>query len=139
MAAVPRRTGEALGEARQVEVTVERTFRKPGPCQPALQRLACGAPVRLARRARTRSRRLPHHHQALPGVALEDGVGCGDEPCHHAARAGRNFPLQEDESGLVIQARRFVKHWTKYGRMSDQLAPIALPTISHLAAASTIP
>lgn len=107
---VPRRTGEALGKTRQVEVAVKCALREAGPRQPGLERLTRGSPVWLSRRVRTRSWRLPYHHQSLSGVALEDRVSCRDETRRHTASAGRDFLLQEDEGDLVIQERRFVRH-----------------------------
>lgn len=98
---MPCRTGKAFCEARQIKVTVQSVLREPGPGQPALQRLTRGAPVWLTRRARTRSRRLSYHHQALPGVSQEDGVGHGDEPGDNTARAAGNLLLHARERDLT--------------------------------------
>ncbi len=99
--AMPGRAGKALGEARQVEVTVECALRKSSPCQPGLERLARRSPVRLTQGTRPRPGRLPYYHQALAGMSLENGIRRRDEPGNDTARAAGDFPLHASEFNLV--------------------------------------
>jgi hypothetical protein len=71
-AAAGRRAREALGETRQVELAMQRPERKPRSLEPALQRLSRGSCVRQWSLPGRWPGRLPHDHQPLPHMSMEN-------------------------------------------------------------------